>query len=201
MTIERFDAKAQTWDADPEQVARANAIAEGIAAAVPLDLNMQMLEYGAGTGLVSQALRGQVGPMTLADPSAGMREMTAAKIERGDLPLARVWDLDLQRDPVPPETFELIVSSMVLHHVKDLNAVLQGFGKLLEPGGYLCIADLDREDGSFHGVDFDGHHGFDRVELAEALGAAGFTRVDISDCTSVERDGQTFPVFLAVAQR
>ncbi len=201
MSIDRFDTKASTWDADPEKVARANAIAEGIAEAVPLNLNMQVLEYGAGTGLVSQALQARIGPLTLADPSVGMREMLHEKIGAGALRLARVWDLNLESDPPPPETFELIVTAMVLHHVRNLPVVLGGFARLLEPGGYLCIADLDKEDGSFHDYDFDGHHGFDRADLTAELHSAGFSQVTIGDCTFAERDGREFPVFLAVAQR
>ncbi|HLS24589.1 MAG TPA: class I SAM-dependent methyltransferase [Beutenbergiaceae bacterium] len=201
MSIDRFDTKASTWDADPEKVARANAIAAGIAEAVPLSQNMQALEYGAGTGLVSQALQHQIGPLTLADPSAGMREMLQEKIAAGVLRLARVWDLNLETDPLPPETFELILTSMVLHHIRDLPTVLTGFADLLEPGGYLCIADLDKEDGSFHDYDFDGHRGFDRAELTADLQAAGFSQVTIKDCTYAERDGHRYSVFLAVAQR
>jgi len=50
---------------------------------------MRMLEYDAGTGLVTQALRDSVGPVTLADTSTGMREVVHAKIAAGALTDAR----------------------------------------------------------------------------------------------------------------
>jgi ubiquinone/menaquinone biosynthesis C-methylase UbiE len=161
-----------------------------------------VLEYGAGTGLVTQALADRVGPVTLADSSAGMRAVLHEKIAAGALPeSARVWDLDLERQPAPDERFDLVVSSMVMHHVKDPAGVLSGFASLLDPGGQVCIADLDSEDGSFHTYDFGGHHGFDRDEIAAALEAAGFTDVRTQDCTEIHKEGRAYSVFLATGAR
>lgn len=198
MTTNPFDEKAASWDADPAKVARAAEVAGGIAVAIPLGSSTRMLEYGAGTGLVTQALRENVGPVTVADTSAGMREVMQAKVDAGALADARIWDLDLETDPPPPdEQFDLIVTVLTLHHIHDLGRVLAGFARLLVPGGHLCIADLDREDGSFHGADFDGHHGFERAALATDLASAGFTNTTFTDCTQLERDGNIYPVFLA----
>ncbi|NLG20041.1 MAG: class I SAM-dependent methyltransferase [Actinomycetales bacterium] len=202
MGTEHFDSKAADWDNDPDKVSRAQEVAAAVAASVPLTESTRLLEYGAGTGLVSQSLSERVAEVVLADNSAGMREVMSQKIEAGTLPAqARVWDLDLERDPVPDEEFDLVVTSMVLHHVRDLPAVLTGFAALLRPGGHLCIADLDREDGSFHDHDFDGHHGFDRAELRTALLAAGFADVRTQDCTSILKEGTAYGVFLATAVR
>src|SRR5690606_38453910 len=92
MDANGFDAKAATWDADPAKVERAGVVARAIRAAVPLDPSVRLLEYGAGTGLVTQALRDAVGPVTLADTSAGMREVMRAKVEAGVIPGARIRD-------------------------------------------------------------------------------------------------------------
>lgn len=201
MGKEHFDAIAEDWDSDPEKVSRARVVADAVAAAVPLGPGTRLLEYGAGTGLVTQALVGRVGPPTLADSSAGMRAVMERKVAAGALPGARVWDLDLERQEPPAERFDVVVASLVLHHVHDLDRVLSGFAALLAPGGGLCVADLDREDGTFHAHDFDGHEGFDRAELAERLTAAGFADVAVEDCTELTKDGVTYSVFLAVSSR
>jgi ubiquinone/menaquinone biosynthesis C-methylase UbiE len=151
---------------------------------------------------VTQALHDRVGPVTLADNSPGMRAVLQEKIAAGALPEgARVWDLDLEGQPAPDERFDLVVSSMVMHHVGDLPTVLAGFARLLDARGHLCLADLDSEDGSFHTYEFGGHHGFDRDEVAAALEAAGFTRVTVGDCTEIHRDGRVYPIFLATGAR
>ena len=201
MSHDPFDEKAATWDADPAKVERAAAVARCIAASVPLDPSMRVLEYGAGTGLVTQALRDAVGPATLADTSAGMREVLHAKIDAGALVDARVWELDLTTEPAPDEQFDLIVTVMTLHHIHDLTAVLRSFADLLAPGGHVCIADLEKEDGTFHTADFDGHHGFERAPLAADLSEAGFTDISFAECTQVVREGITYPVFLATSVR
>lgn len=201
MSTNRFDDKAATWDADPAKVERAAAVAGCIAEAVPLGPSTRLLEYGAGTGLVTQALNDAVGPVTLADTSTGMREVIQTKIDAGALTNARVWAVNLEVEPAPDQQFDLIVTVMTLHHIHDLGRVLAGFADLLAPGGHLCIADLEHEDGSFHGADFDGHHGFQRPALARQLTDAGFTDVRFSDCTSLVRDGSTYAVFLATCIR
>ena len=102
MSVNRFDERAATWDDDPAKVERAHKIALAIREAIPLEPSMRMLEYGAGTGLVTQALRDAVGPVTMADTSAGMRAVMNDKIASGAITDARVWDLDLTTGPDPP---------------------------------------------------------------------------------------------------
>jgi predicted TPR repeat methyltransferase len=196
-----FDEKAATWDDDPAKRERADAVAAAIRAAVPLDSSTRMLEYGAGTGLVTQALRDAVGPVTLADASAGMREVMQSKIDAGAITDARIWDLDLSTSRAPTETFDVIVTVLTLHHIEDLGPVLAGFATMLAVGGHLCVVDLEEEDGSFHGHDFHGHKGFARAALSAQLIAAGFTDVEITDCGHIVRDGGTYPLFLATCVR
>lgn len=201
MSIDSFDEKAATWDLDPTKVERAQAVARAVRATVRLGRSTRLFEYGAGTGLVTQALRDAVGPVTMADTSKGMREAMQAKIDAGLIPDARVWELDLSADPVPDERFDVIVTVMTLHHIADLGPVLAGFAQLLVDGGHLCVVDLREEDGSFHGAEFHGHHGFEPSRLAAQLTEAGFTDTAVQDCFSVVRDGISYPLFLLTCVR
>ncbi|HVE47128.1 MAG TPA: class I SAM-dependent methyltransferase [Acidimicrobiales bacterium] len=201
--MNKFDEKAATWDDDPAHVERAAVVAGAIRDAVPLDSSVRLLEYGAGTGLVSQALRDSAGPITLVDTSAGMRKVMADKVAAGLIADARVWDLDLAAAPLPAseERFDLIVTVLALHHLPQMEPVLSNFATLLAEGGHLAIVDLDEEDGTFHGDGFDGHHGFDHDALADDLGRAGFTNVSFQRCHQIVRDGRDYPLFLATATR
>lgn len=198
-----FDDRAATWDDDPEKVERGRAVARSVSEAVPLTPATRMLEYGAGTGLTAQALASEVGAITLADPSDGMRAVMGEKVAAGVFPVGtRVWDLDLGTEPVPDERFDLIVSVMVLHHILDLESVLSGFASLLADGGYLCVVDLEEDaDGAFHRdrPGFEGHDGFDRDDLAVQLEAAGFVDIRFAHCLDVDKAGTSFPLFLATA--
>lgn len=196
-----FDDRAATWD-DPVKIERAGVVARVVAEAVPLSPATRLLEYGAGTGLVTQALGDRIGAVTLADTSTGMRAVMAEKVASGALPRdARIWDVDLATEPPPDERFDIVVTVLTLHHIPDLAPVLRAFAALLDDGGHLCIADLESEDGSFHGEGFHGHHGFVRAELAALVEQAGFADVGFRPCGSVERPDGTYPMFLATATR
>lgn len=200
-----FDSKARAWDANPVFVERGRRIAEAVRAAVPLNRGMRALDYGCGTGHVSFPLKDEVGEFWLADTSPGMLEVVAEKIAGEGAAHLRPVRLDLLADPLPAERFDLIVTAMTLHHVPDTDRILSLFHQLLNPGGHLCIADLDEEDGSFHGIEVDVHHGFDRDELGRRARQAGFADVRFQTVFAItkEFDGgpRDYPVFLMSAQR
>ncbi|MFD2416638.1 class I SAM-dependent methyltransferase [Amycolatopsis pigmentata] len=197
-----FDEKAATWD-DEGRIERARVLAAAVRRAVALTGSTRLFEYGAGTGLVSQELAPGVGAITLADPSAGMREVMQDKVAKGTLPATtRVWDLDLSAGSVPDEHFDVVVTVMALHHIPDLTPVFDGFARLLDDRGHLCVIDLVQEDGSFHDdPDFHGHHGFDTRDLSVKLEAAGFTDVRVEQIYEVAKAGATYPLFLATCTK
>jgi ubiquinone/menaquinone biosynthesis C-methylase UbiE len=202
-SVQDFDLRAATWDDDPTKVARARAIADAMEREVPLAASMDALEYGAGTGLLGFMLRHRFADLTLADVSEGMLEVASKKIAAARDQNVRAINLDLMSGPLPDRRFDVIFSAMTLHHIADTQGILRRFRAVLKQPGFLCIADLDTEDGSFHGASFDGHHGFDRGELAEKARAAGFASVRFTTAYEMSKavaDGQrTFPIFLMVA--
>ena len=91
---------------------------------------------------------------------------------------------------------------MVLHHVIDVEPILHKFYSLLNPGGYLAIADLYTEDGSFHGPDVKVHLGFNPVKLIEILKRIGFKNSNYKTCFVIKREkGKGFSVFLLIAKK
>jgi SAM-dependent methyltransferase len=199
-----FDARAQDWD-DEDKHARSRVIAAAIREEVDVTTATRVLEYGAGTGLTTQFLAaGPVGDVVLADPSRGMRDVMAAKVADGRLPAsARISALDLSRDDPPAEQFDLVVTVMALHHIADVERVLAAMAAILAPGGHLCIADLEAEDGSFHAEldHFTGHDGFDREGLTTLLTDAGFRAPTWRHVHEVVKHERPYPVFLATTTR
>jgi 2-polyprenyl-3-methyl-5-hydroxy-6-metoxy-1,4-benzoquinol methylase len=197
-----FDEHAKNWDDDPEKQERARMVAQAIRAAIPLRRDMRALEYGCGTGLLSFALQPEFDSITLADTSRGMIEVLSGKIEAGGVKNMLPVLLEPTFDPLAEKTFDIVYSLMALHHVPDANALLQCFHKMLVPGGCLAIADLDQEDGSFHGSDeIDVHHGFDRAVLQKQVECAEFSDVTFSTAFTMRKNEREFPVFFMVARR
>lgn len=200
-----FDSKARRWDENPLFQERARKIAEAIRRAIPLHPDMSALDYGCGTGLLSFPLKDELGAILLADSSRGMLDVLAEKIATQGVRNMTPVQLDLLTDPPPAQRVDLIYTSMTLHHVPDTDAILRIFHDLLQPGGHLCIADLDQEDGSFHGPDIDVHHGFDRAELSQRATTAGFGEIGFQTVFNIEKQQETgtreYPVFLMSARR
>ena len=200
-----FDSKARQWDDNPLFQERGLKIAQAIRQAVPLHRHMSALDYGCGTGLLSFPLKDELGAILLADSSSGMLDVVSEKIAAHGVSNMTPAQLDLLIDPPPAQRFDLIVTSMTLHHVPDTEHILRIFHDLLNPGAYLCIADLDQEDGSFHGPEVDVHHGFDQADLSRRAAQAGFADVHFQTVFSITKEHESgtrdYPVFLMTARR
>lgn len=196
-----FDDQAAEWDKDPKKIERARRTAQLIVDTVQPQGNERVFEFGAGTGLVSQYLVPHVGALTLADNSHGMREVIANKIEAGVLEGAELSDSDLVERKLPGEKYDLVVASLVLHHVANVPALLASFARILAPGGVACIIELDDAGGKFHAhIDhYDGHDGFQRDGFEQALREAGFAEVQFHDAGKIERADGEYSLFLVNA--
>ena len=203
---QRFDQAAATWDANPGRVALARGVVEAIRRAVPLHPAMQAMDFGAGTGLVTLGLLPYVGTITAVDASREMLKILETKVQTLRSHQVRTFWRELADSSWPETRFDLIASSMVLHHIADVPQLFPQLRARLAPGGWIALADLDAEDGSFH-ADPTGvyHHGFDRAEVCGWLSDAGFAEAAAREAYRVVRSSDNgpareYPVFLATAR-
>lgn len=204
--MSEFDAKAGDWDKNPMHWDRSVAIAEGIKRKIPLKPHFRALEFGAGTGILSFLLRDTLNEILLIDNSAEMIKMIDEKIASSEAKNLKTLFFDLEQSELIGYKFDLIFTQMVLHHVSEVPVVIGKFSRLLNPGGYLAIADLYTEDGSFHGEGFNGHLGFDPDDLAGILRTKQFDDISHNECFVINRatsesETRNFPVFLITARR
>jgi tRNA (cmo5U34)-methyltransferase len=201
-----FDAVASDWDKNQLHLKRTKAIAKCLSKMIDIQLHMFALEFGAGTGLLSFELKRKFSEITLMDSSEGMIEATSEMIRMsGDTHLFPLL-FDLEKNDFTEKKFDLIFSQMAMHHVNDIDRMLEKFYMMLYPGGKLAIADLYTEDGTFHDFEFDGHFGFDPLDLAEKATKKGFSLRSIRKCYTIVRelpDGEAkkFPIFLLVVEK
>jgi ubiquinone/menaquinone biosynthesis C-methylase UbiE len=201
-TANRFDEIASQWDSNPMRRQLAIRIAEAITARLQLDPGARALDLGAGTGLVSLMLAPRLREVVATDSSAGMLAEIEKKLAGGGIANVRALRWDADEGDCPESGFDLVFSSMAMHHVRDTAALLARIARALRPGGTVALADLDTEDGLFHGDVTGVHHkGFDREALRGLLEAAGFEQIEIRDATTMTRpDGRTYGIFLATAR-
>jgi tRNA (cmo5U34)-methyltransferase len=196
-----FDHKAKDWDKNPMHNERSEAIAKAIVEHFDLKYLQKGLEFGAGTGLLSFLLKNHFNEITLLDTSAEMVRMIHEKINAQGIKHMRPVQVNLESEDFREGTFDMIYSQLVFHHLTHIDYVLHKFNNMLNKGGYLAIADLYSEDGSFHGEGFNGHPGFNPEQLAVKLKGTGFRNIQYQPCyiiTKTTEDGilKHFPVFL-----
>ncbi|NTU45296.1 MAG: class I SAM-dependent methyltransferase [Chlorobiaceae bacterium] len=209
-STEKFNNEAALWDSDPRRRALAEAVAAALIARCTPGKAMQALEAGCGTGLVTMAISPLVKQLTAIDTSQEMLSILQDKIRSLEVSNIETALLDLSSPSVTFEreqSFDLIYSSMTLHHIRDTAGFLCRIATLLAPGGTIAIADLEREDGHFHdNPDEEVHHGFDRTELTKLMNAAGLQDVSFDTIYTVSKkssEGKTteYPVFLCTATK
>lgn len=204
-STDHFDAAAATWDDDPAKVQRAVDIAARITDELDLSDSWTVLDFGAGTGLLSVRLADAVAEIDMVDTSEGM--LAVAEKRRTEHPNLRTFRRDLIADGAPRGHYDLITASLSLHHVSDTDAILDIFARLLTPGGFVAIAEIGPDPtGKFHAdhPEFDGHHGFDPDELGRELARRGFTDIRVTPCGTLVKqvDEQTLetPLHLLTGQ-
>ncbi|MFI5330217.1 MAG: class I SAM-dependent DNA methyltransferase [Desulfobaccales bacterium] len=202
-----FEKEAASWDAEPRRVKLANDVAAAIIREIKPTQDLDVLEVGCGTGLVTLRLQPLVRSITGVDSSPGMLAVFRDKVQKQGLTNVRPQLVDLEQGGRVAGRFQLLVSSMTMHHVEDTAALLRGWFELLLPGGRLAVADLDTEDGSFHS-DHRGvyHFGFGRERLQALLEQTGFRQVRASTAATIIKEvtgagKREFSVFLLVGRK
>jgi ubiquinone/menaquinone biosynthesis C-methylase UbiE len=203
--MSEFDSKARDWDKNQRNIERSEAIAKAILKTIPVNRSMKALEYGSGTALLSFTLKDEFTEITLMDNSREMNAVTGEKIAVQKIQNMKPLFFDLEKEDYYGK-FDIIYNQMVMHHINDIDAMLTKFYSLLTPGGYIAIADLNSEDGSFHGEGFNGHLGFVVEHLAGKLKTAGFGNIAYQQCYAIEKTDEEgnrteYPLFLLTATR
>lgn len=170
-----FDEEARNWDTE-RRISRAKIIADEIGNAIRNGRSRCAMEFGCGTGLISFNLCDSFKNITLIDSSKGMIDILNDKIQKNKKNNMTAKNLNLADGDMINENFDVIYSSMALHHIKDIESMIEKLYQLLNNYGYLCIVDMNEDDGSFHKgePDFDGHNGFNQEILKNILTGAGF---------------------------
>jgi len=150
---------------------------------------------------VTLRLAPKVGSITGADTSPGMLKMLSEKAESQHIPV-KLLTLEPSGTGDLGGPYDLIMSSMTLHHIADVPALFNRFMQHLNPGGQVALADLDEEDGSFHEGAMGVHHnGFPRELIEGWLVEAGFKLIRCETATVTHKGGRDYPIFLATAQK
>ena len=194
-----FDNRAKDWDKKDVRVNGAKVIADAIEKKIHLREDMEIIDFGVGTGLLGFEIAKKVKQVYGVDTSEGMIQTLKEK-NSDTLHIVPIHQ-DIIEKPLTQQ-FDGLVSSMTLHHVKDLEAFFNMLYKTLKDDGFLAIADLESEDGTFHSDNNGVHHfGFHEDNLKKIVQKSGFKEVFIENINTIEKPHRNFGVFLLTARK
>ena len=193
---DKFAHKAKEYDALQRRLDTANAIANKIKETINLTKETHIIDFGSGTGLLLEALSSDIGKVTAIDISSSMTSVLREK----ELPCQiDIKELDLTKQDLDIEV-DGIVTSMTMHHIKDIEEMLTKFAKMLKDGGFIAIADLESEDGTFHDTDTGVEHfGFNKEDFKNMLEHSGFKNCKVETVTKISKPHKDFNLFLITA--
>lgn len=96
----------------------------------------RVLDVGCGTGFLEKILVGKVDSIFSMDATFAMVMLARQNLQNEQI----VWlQADALRLPYKPESFDLVCSNALLHHMYDFEGVLSEMVSLLAPGGKLFL--------------------------------------------------------------
>ncbi len=194
---------AQSFDTD-YRIKRATIIGKEIDKRINMSEKTNVLEFGCGTGLITTTLINKISKISLVDSSAGMLKQLQIKLSSINSNKKISVHNDLFSNDLELNSYDLIYSSMVLHHIKEIELFIKRFNELLCKSGTLCIVDLLPVDKDYHinESDFDGFHGFEANWLIDQIERNGFIKkeYDVIYTDTKEMNGKkiTYSLFIMI---
>lgn len=188
-----FNHKAESFDS-PQNRFIADLIRQELEKQVVDFSDKHILDFGGGTGLVSLPLATQSKSVMLVDISDKMLEQAHLKVKKQAINNVHLLQQDLLSTPLN-QLFDIILVSRVLHHMSNIEEILNVFRNHLADDGQLFIADFVKTDIN--------HHGFHLVDLEGRLSQSGFSSVQSQIIYSADKLflGNYAELFLTLAQK
>ncbi|EJG1649784.1 class I SAM-dependent methyltransferase [Vibrio parahaemolyticus] len=187
-----WDGLAKNWESNPATEQFAQSVFAQLQQLTQLD-GIKVLDFGCGTGQLSQLLSPIVKDIVALDASEAMIEELDKKELLNVEPVVDALSRGLvAQHPAFRGQFDLVVASSVLAFVDDVESSLNIAHSLLNEGGYFVHFDWVAESEQ---------DGFTLSRSENALSNAGFVDVEAKKVFDITSDGQTMSVLMGVGRR
>lgn len=204
MKTNPFDIKAADWDKRTRSQEISAIFVNELKNNIDQNSSITAMEFGCGTGLAGMQLYSYFDQLYMLDNSLGMLNVLKEKISTEKAENIHTIFGDIFKLEIAKNQFDLIYTVMSFHHVENTEKLTSRFAELLKPGGKLCIADLESEDGSFHHDGDVPHFGFDTKKLEKLLNKYQLAteksyRMHIIEKEDINGNLREYPMFLLEA--
>lgn len=188
-----WDEYAENWDVDPsvEQYAK-NAFSELLDS---ININgLTVLDFGCGTGALTQLMSPSVESIVAIDPSSEMIKLLDKKALNNVTSISDYLSSELvQNFPELENKFDLIVASSVCGFLPDYEMTLSLLKSLLKKDGLFVQWDWLSEDDS-SGM------GLSEKRVKQAFLASGFVSIKVNSPFIMNSSKGNMPVLMAIGK-
>lgn len=188
---DQFMEKAGSWDIQTWNQEMIKAAHQAIINKKLIKPDTHLLDFAAGTGMLSMSFAHEVEKITAVDSSKSMLDEFRKKVDQAQLKHIEIIEGILETGLIKDECKDLIISSMALHHIEDLDPLFMTFFEILKNGGHVALIDLAKEQGDFHPEEAQYYHnGFSNSELEIPLRRAGFSNISFTTVASLPKESK-----------
>lgn len=170
-----FNHMAAKYDTE-DRKELANVIANEINRILDGKNYYSLLDYGGGTGLVTFQIAKHFNEILLLDSSHEMIKVAQSKIDPKQDYNFEARLLNLMEDNDLGFKADVIILSLVLLHIPDIETLLQKLFNVLNKDGMLILIDFDKNESIYHPKV---HNGFVQDEIMELLIKIGFYDIEM----------------------
>ena len=202
--MNRFDEAAKTWDQKQTSIASSEACVQNLLKNIALKEDATILDYGCGTGFISFSLSNKTNHVIGMDYSIGMIERFNQKTIELNYKNIKAIQHNMNEEALPKDEFDLVISSMTMHHIKDTNMFIKKCYDALKKDAIVCINDLEKEDGTFHQKhknDGVHHFGYEKETVCKMFEEQGFNIISCDTVYVHERNDKEYPLFNLIAKK
>ncbi len=106
-------------------------------AAAHLNTNMDVLEFGCGTGMTALKLAGHVGSYEATDFSAGMIAECKLRLRKTPVPNVTFRTATLEDASLASASYDAVLGFNILHLIDDVDGAIAHAYRLVKPGGIV----------------------------------------------------------------
>ncbi|KJY82817.1 SAM-dependent methyltransferase [Vibrio galatheae] len=188
-----WDDVALNWDADTATNVFADKAFESLQKVVDIK-GLHILDFGCGTGLLSQRLSPQAKDIVALDGSEAMIEQLDKKELANVEPVVDILTRGLvAMHPAFRAQFDLVVASSVCSFVPSYSDSADIIFSLLDEGGYFIHWDWLSDKDEVGGMTI--------THAQQVLSSVGFSEVIVTTPFDVDTSNGTLKVLMAVAKK
>lgn len=196
MSANEWDEYADDWDVNEDVQLYAHKALDSwekkVAPFYPSLAECRVLDFGCGTGLLTERLAGRCGQVVAVDTSGKMIEVLRNKLASSNIGNVIVSTVPINSESIKENSdllsaFDLVVASSVCSFLPDYESSLLDISSMMKPGAYF--------------VQWDWMENMPGKRIEHAFSSSGLISQSIGQAFAMKTNGDSKPVIMGVGRK